>query len=125
MLIIDRIVETLKEKGLTQADICKYLNIKSNVFTTWKTRKTDPPTKYLVQICDFLNISLEYLLTGEEKTSKVTTIESPIKQLTENEKDILEMLDQLSERDQIRLLGRVEEIVKEYVAKYNVEENVG
>lgn len=69
MSIINRIVELLKSNGTSQADLCNYINIKYNVFTTWKTRETDPPAKYLVQICEFLDITLEYLLTGKEKNS--------------------------------------------------------
>lgn len=67
MEIINRILELLHQNHLTQTDICKHLGIKTNVFTTWKTRGTDPPTKYIIQICDFLNVTPEYLLTGKER----------------------------------------------------------
>lgn len=66
MSIIDRILKLLKEKKKTQADLCNFIGIKQNVFTTWKTRGTDPPARYLVQICEFLGVTLEYLFTGQE-----------------------------------------------------------
>lgn len=52
-------------------------------------------------------------------------MEVPKLQLTENEQEMLSLLNQLSERDQIRLLGRVEGIVKEYGSKYNIGESIG
>ncbi|MCM1232854.1 MAG: helix-turn-helix domain containing protein [Ruminococcus flavefaciens] len=70
MSITNKILKLLHEQGKSQADICKYLGIKQNVFTTWKTRGTDPPAKFIVQICEFFNISLEYLLIDEEDETK-------------------------------------------------------
>ena len=98
MSIINRIVDLLKKNGASQADICNYIGIKYNVFTTWKTRETDPPAKYLVQICEFLNISLEYLLTGEEKSS-------PTVKMTADERELLEIYNNLSPKSQ----GQVKE----------------
>lgn len=98
MSIISRIVDLLKKNGASQADICNYIGIKYNVFTTWKTRETDPPAKYLVQICEFLNISLEYLLTGEEKSS-------PTVKMTADERELLEIYNNLSPKSQ----GQVKE----------------
>lgn len=66
MDIMNRILILLDKKGLKQADLCKCLGIKYSVFTTWKTRGTDPPTKYIIRICDFLDVSPDYLLKGEE-----------------------------------------------------------
>ncbi|MDE6520379.1 MAG: helix-turn-helix transcriptional regulator [Ruminococcus sp.] len=72
MSIINKTLELLHEQGKSQADICKYLGIKQNVFTTWKTRGTDPPAKFIVQICEFFDVSLEYLLIDkkDDKTGK-------------------------------------------------------
>lgn len=101
MSIINRIVELLKIKGSSQADLCNYIGIKYNVFTTWKTRETDPPAKYLVQICEFLNITLEYLLTGSES--------STINKLTQNECEMFEVFRNFNDREQVKIIGRMEE----------------
>jgi bacteriophage CI repressor helix-turn-helix domain len=108
MSVIDRIVELLQKKGVSQADICNYIGIKYNVFTTWKTRETDPPTKYLVQICEFLNITLEYLLTGEESKSS-----NEIHLANANETTMLNLFRMLSEKEQDRIIGRLENMVEE------------
>lgn len=94
--IIDRLFEILQQKGLKQIDICKKLNIKSNIVTTWKTRKTDPPAKYIAQICELLNISTDYLLTGNEQKENEQSSEN----LTIKEKELLRSFRKLPEHEQ-------------------------
>ena len=67
MSICERIFKTMGDKNKRPADLCKILGINTGITSTWKSRNTDPPAKYLVQICEFLDVSLEYILTGEEK----------------------------------------------------------
>lgn len=90
-----------------------------------------PNAENLIVISKYLGVSIDYLLTGEEPTLKsnaTNTIELPKLPLTENEEDILSLLNQLSERNQIKLIGKVEEIVKEmnqYQSNNQQQENVG
>lgn len=66
MTICERFFHLLDEKNLRAADLCKILNIGTSVTTGWKNRNTDPPAKYIMQICDFLDVTPEYLLTGSD-----------------------------------------------------------
>lgn len=58
---------TLKTKGLKQSDLAKELNIQQSVVATWKQRGTNPPAEYIVQICDFLGITLYEIFEIENK----------------------------------------------------------
>lgn len=62
MSIIERITQIIDDKNLNQSELCKILNIKDSTFSTWKTRGTDPPAKYILLICEFLGVSIDYLL---------------------------------------------------------------
>lgn len=90
-----------------------------------------PNAENLIVISKYLGISIDYLLTGEEPTLEnniPNTIELPKLPLTENEEDILFLLNQLSERNQVKLIGKVEEIVKEmnqYQSNNQQQESVG
>ncbi len=66
MTICERFFHLLDEKNLRAADLCKILNIGTSVTTGWKNRNTDPPAKYIMQICEFLDVTPEYLLTGAD-----------------------------------------------------------
>ena len=57
----------LKEKGLKAADVTRATGIKSPVFSEWKKGKSRPNTDKLIKIADFLGVTVEYLMTGEEK----------------------------------------------------------
>lgn len=143
MEIMNRILELLQYNHLTQTDICNYLGIKTNVFTTWKKRGTDPPTKYIIQICDFLNVTPEYLLTGTERSNNTnisnsnivdhshgtitinsgsasketkTETENISKQTVINEttKELIEVFESLPTRERVKLLNMVYEFEEQY-----------
>lgn len=76
MEIIERITETLEKRDKKATDLCDRLGIRTSTMSTWKTRNSDPPAKYIKPIADFLGVSVHYLLTGEEAPArKLTTAE--------------------------------------------------
>lgn len=80
--IIDDVLSYLNKNGLKQSDLCNYIGINTSTMTNWKNRKTDPPAKYIIPICEFLDVSPYVLLTGKEKNS-------PADQLTDDEQELL------------------------------------
>lgn len=71
-MVIQRVLSLLDEKGFKMADLCRYIGINTSTMANWKTRNTDPPTKYIIPICEFLKVSPEYLLTGVESHKKLS-----------------------------------------------------
>lgn len=67
MTINERLFNEMKEKKLKSTDLANILNINKTVISAWKSRGTNPPSEYIVQICEFLDISINYLLTGKEE----------------------------------------------------------
>lgn len=104
MTISERMFATLDNKGLSASGLCKVLGIGTNQTTNWKQRNTDPPAKYIVLICEYLGCSLEYLLTGQE------TKKEPALGISENGREMLELYEKLPEREQILLIGRLQEM---------------
>ena len=56
----------LQEKGLKAADVSRATGIKSPVFSEWKKGKSKPNTEKMIKIAKFLDVSVEYLMTGKE-----------------------------------------------------------
>ncbi len=103
MTISERLFSELERRNLTAYALCQTLGINTTTTTNWKQRGTDPPAKFLIPICEFLGCSLEYLLTGQEVNLK----REPAPEISPNEREMLSYFGQLSERDQLLLIGEV------------------
>ena len=67
MTISERMFDLLENSsGKSAAGLCRELGISTSVTTGWKKRNTDPPAKYLARICEYLGVSVNFLLTGEQ-----------------------------------------------------------
>ena len=77
---------TMEAKGKVPAKLCRVLNVGTGQMTAWKRRNVDPPAKYMKQIADFLEVTIDYLITGDDSyRPKLSSVEA----------DIIAMLRQL------------------------------
>ena len=69
MQITQRIFEILLNpiNKRSQTEFASHLGISGKTVGAWKTRNSDPPAKYIPAIADFLGVSIEWLLTGDER----------------------------------------------------------
>lgn len=66
-IFIEQVDKLLSESGKTKIELAKYAGISTQSFYDWKNRNTVPAADVAVKIADFLNTSVEFLVTGEEK----------------------------------------------------------
>lgn len=105
MTICERMFQIMDEKGLKAINLARTLGVNTGVTTGWKQRGTDPPAKYISLICKFLDCPVEYLLTGHE------TKKDPSPDISENGREMLELFERLPDREQVLLIGRLQEMV--------------
>lgn len=111
MSVINRIHALLESQGKKASDLCVLLGIGTSTMSTWKKRETDPPLKYVPQICEFLNVSMEYLLTGDEKNTVAQIGNSA--DLSTDEADLLSYFRVLSRRNQRAILVQMENMINQ------------
>lgn len=70
MTISERLFYLLEKENLKSSDLANILGVGTGQISTWKKRNTDPPSKFIAQICEFLNIEPNYLLTGKGNVEK-------------------------------------------------------
>ena len=92
MTINETIFNLMEQKNIKAKILAEKLGVNEAVISNWKKRKTDPPIKYILVICEVLNISVYELLGAEEK------------KLTDQEKLLLEQFRKCSDGNKQILL---------------------
>ena len=63
----------LKERGITAYRVAQETGVTTSTLTSWKQGKYVPKMDKLRKIADYLKVSVEYLMTGEESAKDATS----------------------------------------------------
>lgn len=116
MTICTRIFDEMAVQGLSASDLARALGNDPRVVGNWKRRDTDPPMMYVLKIADFLNHSVEWLLTGEDPADPGQKETAPAPVLDDRSRELLEIFGSLDDFDQGRLMERAKDL-KEAASK--------
>ena len=98
--ILDRITVLLN--GKDQKELTEYLGLKNVAFSEWKSGKSKSYRKYLIEIANFFDVSLDYLVYG-----KVDSNQLPVE-----DAKMLSIFNHLKPADKIRVMERAETLVE-------------
>ena len=74
---LKRTFDLLKEQGKKHKDLADYLGISPQRVTDWKSGRIFSYTKYMERIAEYLNVSVDYLLTGKAAVTEFDNV-SPV-----------------------------------------------
>lgn len=118
MTLNERIVELCQKKGISQSQLERDLGIAKGSVTKWKTKEPRPST--LRKVADYLNVSVTYLMNGEEAEQPTLT--------RKNERDIgkalKETLDQLDSQDGLMFDGEALDDNTKELLKISLENTI-
>ncbi len=66
MIISERIFKILKDKNMSQHAFAQKAGLANSTISDWKTKKTNPSSDKIMDICTVLEITPEQLLTGKD-----------------------------------------------------------
>lgn len=92
MTLSDRIQLLLEANGISQSELEKNLGFGKGTMTKWKGT-TAPSADKLLKIAEYFNVTLDYLMTGNEGLSTKDTGLTP-----KDERDIEKILNQTREQ---------------------------
>lgn len=115
-----RLSELRKEKGMTQEELAKALNITRSALSLYEIGKRDPDSATLKKIADFFGVSIDYLLgrtdlpnayIPEEYKQKYKVTKRDIKQYEETIKQLKAIFynDKVSEEDKEKIFRDITE----------------
>lgn len=104
MEIVERMFLIMKEKNIKSSELADHLGISPSVVSSWKTRKTNPPSEYLLRICEITGVSPYFLLGGKENNQNNL-------ELTEEEINLVNSYKRLSEKNKGKVEGYIDSIM--------------
>ena len=72
--VIDRMIDTLKVRNISQKELIDHLGLANGAFTRWKYNGGKSYMDYIDEIADYLHISKSYLLYGEHTEFQETSL---------------------------------------------------
>ena len=61
-IFAERLKELRKERGVSQAELGKSLQVSFSVVCYWETDRSEPTAPNLVKIADYFGVTVDYLL---------------------------------------------------------------
>lgn len=118
MTLNERIVELCQKKGISQSQLERDLGIAKGSVTKWKTKEPRPST--LRKVADYLNVSVTYLMNGEEAEQPTLTRKNE----RDIEKALKETLDQLDSQDGLMFDGEALDDNTKELLKISLENTI-
>jgi transcriptional regulator with XRE-family HTH domain len=85
--------QIIKEKGVNSAAVSRGTGISQTTFSEWKKGKSTPKADKLKKIADFLNVPLDYLITGIR--SEHDTVNMKIQEIQANMEKVKDISDDM------------------------------
>ncbi|MEG0594241.1 MAG: helix-turn-helix transcriptional regulator [Christensenella sp.] len=93
--------ELLIKKTISNYKMAQDTGLSDSLIGYWRKGKRKPTLDNIIAISNYLEVSIGYLLTGKDE-------KSPQTDLTESEREILKLVQPLSDKDKIKVIGIIE-----------------
>lgn len=113
MVISERIFQVMEEKHISQTALSERTGISQRTISDWKRKKTNPTLEKVIPLCEALDISPMFLLTGKDGPSEyVITQPKENNGLREDEQLVVVYYNSMSEVKKKRLIAYMKGLSK-------------
>lgn len=103
--IVIRILDILKERGLTKADLAGTIGSSASLITKWTTEGYMPQIEKIETISNFLDVSVEYIITGKGTNERLSLIKN--KNLSLSEMELVTLYRSLDDVQKAKILAEL------------------
>ncbi|MGN0814261.1 MAG: helix-turn-helix domain-containing protein [Candidatus Coproplasma sp.] len=100
-----RLLELRSEKGLSQREMAKILNVSQGTYNNWENFNTQPCIEQLIFLADFFEVSVDYLIG---KSDDYVIGKPP--EYSDSQKTLLKLINQADEDVKIAILTILKKI---------------
>ena len=105
-----RLSDIRKEKGYSQEEVAKKINISQSNYSKYELGKIEPNIELLIKLADIFNVSIDYLL-GHQLYNKPA---GEFYQLTEKQRSLIPYIKNLDDGTCMRVLGYLERLNQDH-----------
>jgi transcriptional regulator with XRE-family HTH domain len=106
-----RIQELRKDKGITQQELAKRVQISHPQIVRYETKGVQPPADVLARLADAFDVSIDYLVNGDKSDKAQQTLKDA--ELIQKFKQ----LDQLPEDEKKSILKVISALLRDFNAR--------
>lgn len=103
----ERLKQAVRESRYTQKQLSEIIRIDQDTFTNYVKEKSFPDVQILMQLCQLLDKTPNWLLAGEEPIQEEFIDTGDVGRLSDVEVDMLLKFRQLDIRDQEDVIGTI------------------
>ena len=93
---MNRIRDLREDRDLRQIDVAKATGIDQKTLSNYETGKTNPDSYAIIRLCDFFDVSADYLIgRSDEKSEKIKNIKNEIYEIQKTLTDILKEINNI------------------------------
>lgn len=109
MKFSERLADLMAENGLNKLSFAKKIGVSDRVVGSWVKEENAPKLESAIVVAEYFGVSLDYL-SGRSDVREIGTKKDPALEISENGREMLRLYERLPERDQLLLLGRLQEM---------------
>ena len=110
MDVVDRLNLLQENSGMNQKDLAKAIGLSLSIFTIWNKGNAKPGLKQLVKVAQYFNVSLDWLVFGDD--APINDLENVIKLdfSSQSEKELIDKFRELPDSYQKNVLAYIDGI---------------